>query len=376
MHILNTFDPKYFLDNYWQKQPVLIKNFFPNFVDPLDEHDLAGLAQENDIDARIVSQDKHGWQVHSGPFEEYEPLCQGQWSLLVQSVDRYLDEAAELMDAFDFLPHWRMDDLMVSFSVPGAGVGPHLDQYDVFIIQGKGERHWQVGNKGDYPIHCPHPKLRQVAGFDPIIDAKMQPGDVLYIPPGFPHDGVACIDSLNYSVGFRAPNAIELLNSTLDRPTLPSLFEQRYSDPHIALRQSPEQVNREELARLKQLMIDAIAQEDDHWLLTHLSHSHNDHLYSADNYRQEEIESMFGADIDVYPLPGIRALWIAPDNADAPYLLAIEGQQFVIPANEFPFVQQLLHTKHINLSQSENFSLFFKQFLHKLIASGYWFPDC
>jgi 50S ribosomal protein L16 3-hydroxylase len=216
MYKLESLYFEHFIQQYWQKRPLLIKQGLSNFVDPIDQDELAGLAMEDDIDSRIISLSGDKWAVHQGPFEQFDDICQGQWSLLVQGVDRYNELASHLLGAFDFIPSWRIEDLMVSFSVAGGGVGPHLDQYDVFIIQGKGTRRWKVGGPGQYNEISPHPKLKQIDDFVPIIDEVLEAGDILYIPPGCPHEGVALEDCLNYSVGFRAPNQQELLSNFAD----------------------------------------------------------------------------------------------------------------------------------------------------------------
>ena len=176
--IINEFDQAQFLSEYWQKKPCIIKGFVKNFSDPVDEHELAGLAQEPEIDSRIVSYNRNQWLAAQGPFEDFTDRCVGAWTLLVQGVDRYVDEVDELTNLVKFIPNWRLDDVMISFSNEGAGVGPHTDEYDVFIIQGKGQRRWQVGLPGEYEERVPHPLLKQVDGFDPVIDEVLSCGDV------------------------------------------------------------------------------------------------------------------------------------------------------------------------------------------------------
>lgn len=219
---MKEFDIEHFLSHYWQQKPVVLRGFFQDFEDPIDEHDLAGLAQEEEIDSRLLSFENTSgnpadgageWKVHQGPIHDFEAVCEGAWTLLVQSVDRYVHDVADILEPFRFLPNWRLDDLMVSFATKNAGVGAHIDQYDVFLVQGKGQRRWRVGKPGEYKEVFPHPKLRQIEGFDPIIDEVLNPGDVLYIPPGWPHDGKALEDCLTYSVGFRAPETSQLADS-------------------------------------------------------------------------------------------------------------------------------------------------------------------
>lgn len=235
MYRVNLANPDEFLNKYWQKQPVVIRKAFDSFVDPLDEHELAGLAQEDIVDSRIISRQKDQWSVEQGPIEDFEQHCVGAWSLLVQGVDQYSADANSLLNAFNFIPKWRIEDLMVSYSHTDAGVGPHLDQYDVFIVQGKGSRRWQVGKKEQpenrYKTQIPHPKLRQIELFSPIIDEVLHPGDMIYIPPGFPHNGVALEPCMNYSIGFRAPTQKDLVTALADYAEQHNRLTERFTDP-------------------------------------------------------------------------------------------------------------------------------------------------
>lgn len=162
-----------FLEKYWQKQPVILKNAFPNFIDPITPDELAGLAMEAEVDSRLVSHTNGQWQASNGPFEHFDNLGETGWSLLAQAVNHWHAPSAELVCPFRVLPDWRLDDLMISFSVPGGGVGPHIDQYDVFIIQGMGSRRWRVGDKLPLKQFCPHPALLHVEPFTPIIDEDL-----------------------------------------------------------------------------------------------------------------------------------------------------------------------------------------------------------
>ncbi|MGL5500504.1 MAG: cupin domain-containing protein, partial [Plesiomonas shigelloides] len=186
-----------FMAEFWQKKPVILRQAFPGFVDPLTADELAGLAMEPDADSRLVSFKNQTWQAEHGPFEAYDHLGETHWSLLVQSVNHWHPVAAQLVTPFRVLPNWRFDDLMVSFSTPQGGVGPHIDQYGVFIIQGSGRRRWRVGDKLPLKEHCPHPSLLHVEQFEPIIDEELNTGDILYIPPGFPHDGYSLETSMS-----------------------------------------------------------------------------------------------------------------------------------------------------------------------------------
>ena len=182
MYQLN-FDMAQFLAGYWHKKPTVIKQGFVDFVDPISPDELAGLAMEEEIDSRFVSNKGGQWKAKHGPLPEslFETLDESHWQLIVQACNHWHLGAAELVEPFKQLPQWLFDDLMVCFSAPEGGVGPHIDQYNVFIIQGSGKRRWRVGDmdKGQYKESIQGGALRQIEGFDAIIDEVLQPGDIL-----------------------------------------------------------------------------------------------------------------------------------------------------------------------------------------------------
>lgn len=252
-----------FLEKYWQKKPVVLKNAFANFVDPITPDELAGLAMEVEVDSRLVSHFNGEWQASNGPFEHFDGLGETGWSLLAQAVNHWHAPSAELVKPFRAIPEWRFDDLMISFSVPGGGVGPHIDWYDVFIIQGMGSRRWRVGGKLPLKEFCPHPALLHVEPFEPIIDEDLAPGDILYIPPGFPHDGITHETAFNYSIGFRGPNGRDLISSFADYAVDKDLGGDHYTDPDLTCRENPGRVEEYELERLRGMMIEMINQPED-----------------------------------------------------------------------------------------------------------------
>ena len=210
-------DTREFLCHYWQKKPLFIKGAFADFQDPIEPDELAGLATEESVSSRLVIQQGDQWRSESGPVTDFERLGESGWQLLVQAVNHLEPAASELAGCFRFLPDWRFDDLMASFAAPGGGVGPHIDNYDVFIIQGQGRRRWQVGDLGEHKPRQGSGVLALVEDFEPLLDVDMGPGDLLYIPPGFPHCGQTLAPSLSYSVGFRAPSQQELLCQLADQ---------------------------------------------------------------------------------------------------------------------------------------------------------------
>jgi 50S ribosomal protein L16 3-hydroxylase len=244
-----------FLRDYWQKKPLLIRNAFPGFISPISPEDLAGLACEDGVLARIVAHEREHdrWLLRHGPFPEelFPTLPQHDWTLLVQDVDKWDADIAALLPVFAFLPRWRIDDIMVSFAAPGGSVGAHIDQYDVFLLQAHGHRRWQIDDRPDPPLHFRlDTELKLLQRFDPSHEWVLGPGDMLYLPPGVPHHGVAEEACLTFSVGMRAPAAAELLGDFVD--TLASDADEalRYHDPDLKPAKDPNEIDAAAMQRV------------------------------------------------------------------------------------------------------------------------------
>lgn len=371
-YYLEHFDVDLFLREYWQQKPVVLKRFFPTFDDPIDENDLAGLAQEPEIDARIINNIDGNWHVEQGPIEDFERLCKGKWTLLVQGVDKYIQDVASIMAPFSFIPSWRLDDLMVSFATAGAGVGAHIDQYDVFLVQGKGKRRWRVGEPGDYSETFPHPKLRQIEGFDAIIDVEVEPGDVVYVPPGWPHNGETIEDSLTYSVGFRAPDNLQLAESLalmLDKGE----HNYRFCDPQRQKQTSPQSVSPSDVASLKQQLIEAINGEGfTRSLLEAMSEQGIPEYPLESEVSLEQIANEFAAGLSFAPAPGVRAL-ISYGKQGLPRALFVNGTQFDFSSSDKDWFDALASGKTINATSCQDAPSFtFLETLTTLVNNGYW----
>jgi 50S ribosomal protein L16 3-hydroxylase len=228
---LADFSLEHFMAEYWQQKPVVIRQGFADFQDLISPNDLAGLAMEEAVESRLVFKKDEKWQAETGPFKSYKRFGKTGWTLIVQAVDHYSPEVAELVKPFAFIPKWRLDDVMISYATPGGGVGPHIDLYDVFICQGSGRRRWRVGDRGNHKQFAAHAALWHTEPFEPIIDVELLPGDILYIPPGFPHDGVTLEESMSYSVGFRAKSACDMLSGLADHVIDKDLGKTLLSDP-------------------------------------------------------------------------------------------------------------------------------------------------
>lgn len=272
---LANFDVDAFLRDSWQQRPRLIKNPWgaAGWHNPLEPDELAGLATEEGIETRLITQataatgDGSGWQVEHGPLGEdrFARLGSEPWTMLVQAVDHHVPEVAALIEPFRFIPDWRIDDVMVSYATDGAGVGAHYDQYDVFLIQGLGKRRWQVGARCDETTPLlPHSDLRLLANFEAEEEWVLEPGDILYVPPGFAHNGVAVGDDcMTYSIGFRAPSRFELITDWCDAIVDTLTEDDRYNDADPARQHltsaNPGEITPQALDRLQAMILDALS---------------------------------------------------------------------------------------------------------------------
>ena len=238
--LLGGISPQVFMKRYWQKKPLLVRQAIPNFKPLLDRAQLFELAANEDAQTRMVIQEpgsKPGWRFKHGPFQRraLPPLRQPGWTILVQGVDLHHDRVHELMNEFRFVPDARLDDLMISFATDGGGVGPHFDSYDVFLLQAHGKRRWRIGRQKDLSLQ-PDVPLKILANFEPEVEYMLEPGDLLYLPPRYAHDGIAEGECMTYSIGFRIPNRAELARELLQR-----LAEEAEETVGVGLYRDPDQ---------------------------------------------------------------------------------------------------------------------------------------
>ncbi|MGH8372244.1 MAG: cupin domain-containing protein [Gammaproteobacteria bacterium] len=272
--LLGGLDPQTFLKRYWQKSPCLIRGAIPDLVSPISPEELAGLACEAEVEARIVQKlrRKPGWSVRHAPFTErdFTALPAREWTLLVQDTDKYVPELAQLLDQFRFVPNWRIDDLMVSYATDGGGVGPHVDAYDVFLLQAQGFRRWSISTESHADAALGESELKQIRDFQPQQEWLLGPGDMLYLPPGVAHDGVAVGDCLTFSIGFRIPSDAEMLADLAGLLIENTDKTTRYADPDMRDSSNdpgliPETVRRRLRQRMRTLLA-LDAEQLDTWL--------------------------------------------------------------------------------------------------------------
>ena len=206
-----------FMRRHWQRRPLLLRGAIGRFEDPLSPGQVLTLAGSDAVSSRLVQRIGKRWTLEHGPFpsSRFKQLPRRDWTVLVQDTNHFAPRAARLLELFDFIPHARIDDVMVSYAVPGGGVGPHVDSYDVFLLQGHGTRRWQISRQVDHSF-VPGLPLKVLARFEPDEEWVLEAGDMLYLPPGVAHHGVAMSECLTWSIGFRAPTDAELVEGFLD----------------------------------------------------------------------------------------------------------------------------------------------------------------
>ena len=254
--LLGDLTPARFMRRHWQKTAHLVRQAIPAFSGVLTRRELFALAGRDEVESRLVikggSARKPAWSLQQGPFRaaDFKSLPAAGWTLMVQGVDLHVDAAAALLQRFDFIPHARLDDLLITYAVPGGGVGPHCDSYDVFLLQGPGRRRWRISTQQDLRL-SPDTPLKILRHFKPEESWNLDPGDMLYLPPSVAHDGVAITECMTYSIGFRAPTIRELVEGFLQfLPEALPLVEERYADPDLAATRTPGRIDRTMQRRL------------------------------------------------------------------------------------------------------------------------------
>lgn len=253
--LLGGLTPQQFLAEYWQKKPLLVRNAIPGFTGLLTPAEMMELAAEDDAEARLVEFKKDSWHLSRSPFraKDLAKKRKHPWTVLLQGLNLALPHADEFMRRFNFIPYSRLDDLMVSYAVDQGGVGPHFDDYDVFLIQGIGQRRWRIGPQRDKTLVDGAP-LKILKHFEPAEDWILNPGDLLYLPPHWAHDGIAVGECMTYSVGFRSPAAQELADEFLtylqERVDLDGI----YADPDLQLQDHPAEISKDMVLKVADMI--------------------------------------------------------------------------------------------------------------------------
>ncbi len=239
--VLGKLTPTEFLAKYWQKKPLLIRQAIPGMQPLLSRDALFAMAARDDVESRLLTHFRQQWKLEDGPLSDLPPVSKKLWTLLVQGVNLHDDQAERLLHQFRFVPDARLDDLMISYATDGGGVGAHVDSYDVFLLQAHGQRRWRISAQKDLTLKAGLP-LKILRDFVPEQEFVLEPGDMLYLPPHYAHEGVAVGECMTYSIGFRAPSWQELGESFLNFMADNVELGGRYADPGLKPTRRPAQI--------------------------------------------------------------------------------------------------------------------------------------
>ena len=380
--ILGDITPKQFLKNFWQKKPCLIRQAIPHYQCPISPEELAGLACEEGVSSRLIIEKEgtHPWQVKYGPLtkKDFKKLPETHWTLLVQEVDHYHQEITTLRDRFNFIPNWRIDDVMIGYAPHHGSVGPHLDSYDVFLLQGMGRRRWQI-NADDYTEadFASGLELRILKKFRSKQEWTLEPGDMLYLPPGVAHHGIALDPCLTLSIGFLAPSSSELLTHFVEETFSGTPQDLRYSDPDLLPRKNPGEITEDDFSRVRELMQSALKDKKsmDHWFGKFITHRINaTDTNETLNISSTAFRKLFVKNKLLYRSGDCRCAWNRQKNK---LVLFINGESFSFNKDYLPLIKLITGKSMLHYDEIKN--LLIKtgaiDFLCKLYNRHIWYFD-
>ncbi|WP_018145661.1 cupin domain-containing protein [Thioalkalivibrio sp. AKL6] len=375
--LLGGLTPAEFLRDYWQQRPLLVRDAIAGFDNPIEPDDLAGLATDPDAASRIVSGhvDRQDWDVEYGPFEAERlgELPERDWTLLVTDVERFWPGGPDFLSRFDFIPRWRRDDLMISYAPPGGSVGPHVDQYDVFLFQAAGRRRWQIQDPpGSLDCHDDLP-LAILRAFDPTETWELGPGDLLYLPPNLPHYGLSLDDQcMTWSVGFRAPTILDVLTGFLEERANVIGDQARFEDPgrhpsaHAA--ELPT-ADREELREALRALLAA----EDHDLDAYLGRFLTRPAGNVELAPGDPGLAATAGPADRFAIhPGVRRAWF--QGPDGP-TLCIAGKDYPAQAVAADVLEAFCSAETLSIAEWEEAIPMIRQILEDGLEAGWLAPD-
>jgi 50S ribosomal protein L16 3-hydroxylase len=376
--LFNSISSDTFFSEYWQKKPLLIRQAFPNFTCPVTPDELAGLACEPEVESRLVYRqlNKKKWQLEQGPFNEdkFSHLPKADWSLLVQGVDHWIPELADLLDCFRFLPNWQLDDIMASFSPPGGSVGPHFDEYDVFLLQGLGERDWKIGQTCNHSEPCVKgTPLRILDTFEEVDSWVLQPGDMLYLPARVAHFGTAMTDGITLSIGFRAPSHEEILED-VSRHILDTMVENKHLQMRSqSLQRHPGEIQPDVIAELGNIIRQHLNDDNiTQWFGCFSTQPKNPEIVSApeDEISTDDLLALCDESEWLVWNEGSRFCYTTPNNDLM--TLFVDGEAYALSKSQLSFVQRLSEKRRMAIDELATFARHgdIDDLLAKLINTG------
>ena len=397
MNILGNITTEEFLQDYWQKKPLVIRGAFADYEMPFDAGELAGLALETDCPARIILEKglpptNTPWTVQYPPFtdESFTSTPETHWTFLVNDLERYYPELGNLIEPFRFIPDWRIDDLMVSYAADQGSVGAHVDAYDVFLIQGEGKRRWQVVTDPDYPTELlEDSQLAILKNFKHDKEWLLDKGDMLYLPPNMPHHGVAEGECMTFSVGFRAPDTLGLAQSWLEsfstsysdmaegsdqKRETKAIITKRFNDAERKIQKSSGEIAAEDIQKLSSLIMDLVKNQEQQlpiFLGKYLTETKNNELED-----EQVIPSKFSKKADYERQSWTRISYIKDKQNKSIHLFAA-GLHVTLPQTERAAIQAFC--EHYFYSADSLKPLFeydeFKGMFKELLKSGSLFSS-
>lgn len=348
---------RHFLRRYWHKRPLFLPAAFAEFECPVTKAALLELARSPEVESRLVQEHgAHPFQLRRGPIASraVRALPSTHWTLLVQDVDKHLPAVAALLDHFSFLPHWRIDDIMISYAAPGGSVGPHFDNYDVFLLQGQGHRRWRIGPRPAHPQFLPDSELQVLQNFSSQREIVAGPGDVLYLPPQLAHHGVAEDECITLSVGFRAPSQRELAFAFAEELLAGSSDELRYSDPDVRLQDSPGAIDPRAFARVRKLLSGALRpgqSQMERWFARYVTEP-KPHLVrerTASGLSKARLRTALRRGATLEHALGTRWAYFSSGKA----WLYVDGEEWQLPTRLLPLVKRLCDAPQVAAAQIE-----------------------
>ena len=323
-----------FLADYWQQKPLLIRQGMPNFASPLTGEELAGLSCEQNIESRLIinRQKSNTWELIHGPLGNsvFTNLPNSHWTLLVQAVDHWIPQAAQILERFNFIPRWRIDDLMMSYSSNGGGVGPHFDYYDVFLVQAQGERLWEIGGSYDDQAEIKENlPVKILKDFNPTDAWTLEAGDILYLPPGIGHNGIAQTDEcITCSVGYRTPSHTDILREFTDYIGEQLTESQRYQDPDLKLQVNAGEISDLTIDKLQHILDHYIHDKDSirQWFGRYITAPkyHTDHQVE-NNIHSSQLKAHLESGGLIHRNESSKFAFLSKNNS---YLLFVDGELF------------------------------------------------
>jgi 50S ribosomal protein L16 3-hydroxylase len=370
-----------FLTEYWQKKPCFIGQAVTDFQPFISKEEFLSLASRDEVESRLVleSRGESPWEVIHGPFEENElaALPPEHWTLLIQNTELYFPAASQFLERFNFIPGWRIDDLMISFAPLNGSVGPHLDSYDVFLFQAMGKRKWSISsdlyNDDDFIEGL---DIRVLENFSPDKEWILEPGDMLYLPPGIAHYGVALEDCMTFSIGFRAPSNHELISQYID-DLLINKKENRYTDPDLSLQAHSGEISAHHLGNIRAFMESVIPREIEleNWFgkyVTRLPENFKLDIVKIESDITTFLHKVQGEKY-LTKRPGCRSVFISRENY---FELYVNGEEYRVSQASEQFVHNFTENQNFenplrneNRTDSELCTLLFKLYLRSIIST-------